>query len=269
MNHEKLEHPEGLDLKAAEFYGDVLHRLKDAEIRFLVGGGIAFSTYTGIVRDTKDLDLFVLPANVAKILELLSHAGYRTENKYPHWLAKIYHGDRLIDVIYSSGNGICPVTEEWFENGSEATVIDQRVRLTGPEEMIWQKAFIMERHRYDGADITNLLHACQNRLNWERLLSQFQNHRLLLLSHLLLYRFVYPDDDCVSANAAIKQLVEDLPRDLQPSDHSDPPLCRGTLLSLLEYLSAVEEWGYRDARLIPDGNMTASEIKHWTTTFER
>jgi hypothetical protein len=269
MKNKRLEHPEGLDLKAAEFYGDVLRRLRDARIPFLVGGGIAFSTYTGIVRDTKDLDLFVLPSSVQRVLELLAKANYRTDNKYPHWLAKVYHDDRLIDVIYCSGNGICPVTEDWFQHGIAATVIDQPVQLMGAEEMIWQKAFIMERHRYDGADIINLLHACHERLDWPRLLMRFEQYRLVLLSHLLLYRFVYPEDDGTHVNAAVGKLVDYLPRDLKPLTPSESPLCRGTLLSLLEYLPAIEQWGYRDARIKPDGNMTPVDVAHWQNTFER
>jgi hypothetical protein len=56
----------------------------------------------------------------------------------------------------------------------------------------------------------------------------------------------------------------------QPSaSGGDKPLCRGTFLSLLEYLPAVERWGYRDARLRPTGTMTRQEIEHWTATFER
>ena len=272
MEHKKLTHPEGLDLAAADFYGDIIRRLREAEIPFLVGGGFAFSTYTGIVRDTKDLDIFVLPADVHRILALISQAGYKTNNKFPHWLAKIYHEDRLIDVIYSSGNGVCPVTLDWFDNSSEATVVGQIVRLTGPEEMIWQKAFIMERHRYDGADVNNLLHACHGRLDWERLHHRFREHRLLLLSHLLLYRFVYPGDQSHECNATIQKLIEELPSDLETTEGSElsqAPLCRGTLLSLLEYQPAIEQWGYRDARLAPDGNMTAAEVEHWSKTFER
>ena len=42
------------------------------------------------------------------------------------------------------------------------------VRLSPAEEMIWSKAFIMERERYDGADISHLIRACQGRLDWQR-----------------------------------------------------------------------------------------------------
>ena len=44
------------------------------------------------------------------------------------------------------------------------------VKLAPAEEMIWSKAFIMERERYDGADVAHLLHACARRMDWQRLL---------------------------------------------------------------------------------------------------
>ena len=41
------------------FYRRTLHVLNDASVPFLVGGSHAFLNYTGIVRETKDFDLFV------------------------------------------------------------------------------------------------------------------------------------------------------------------------------------------------------------------
>src|SRR5215470_11509685 len=41
------------------FYRRTLHVLSDARVPFLVGGSHAILTYTGIVRETKDFDLFL------------------------------------------------------------------------------------------------------------------------------------------------------------------------------------------------------------------
>src|SRR3954469_5672239 len=41
------------------FYRRTLHVLSDARVRFLVGGSHAILNYTGIVRETKDFDLFI------------------------------------------------------------------------------------------------------------------------------------------------------------------------------------------------------------------
>ena len=62
------------------------------------------------------------------------------------------------------------------------------------EEMIWSKAFLMERERFDGADVLHLVRARQKEINWPRLLSRFGEHWRVLLSHLVLFPYVYPND---------------------------------------------------------------------------
>ena len=37
------------------------------------------------------------------------------------------------------------------------------VKHCAPEEMIWMKAYIMERERFDGADIAHILRCCAAR----------------------------------------------------------------------------------------------------------
>ena len=50
------------------------------------------------------------------------------------------------------------VDEDWFVHADTGTVLGMLVvPLCPAEEMIWQKAYIMERERFDGADIENLI----------------------------------------------------------------------------------------------------------------
>ena len=109
---------------------------------------------------------------------------------FSHWLGKAFSGDDFVDVIFSSGNGLCTVDDEWFANA--ALMEAGGVLLCPAEELIWQKAFIMERERFDGADVNHLLRACGPQLDWDRLLRRFGPHWQLLLVHLLLFGFVYP-----------------------------------------------------------------------------
>jgi hypothetical protein len=57
-----------------------------------------------------------------------------------------------------------------------AIVMGQPVRLCPAEETIWSKAFVMERERYDGADIAHLLRARAEMLDWRRLTRRFGRH---------------------------------------------------------------------------------------------
>lgn len=256
--------PAGLPPETAAFYCRMMAALEAAEVPFLVGGAYAFARYTGIVRHTKDFDVFVRPEDAAPALAALAAAGAQTELTFPHWLGKAYGGDEFIDVIFSSGNGLATVDAEWFAHAVPDEVLGRAVRLNPPEEMLWSKAFVMERERYDGADITHLLRATAAELDWERLLRRFGEHWPVLLSHLVLFLYVYP----VEAKAVPGWVMGELQRRLaaelaQPA--GTERITRGPLLSREQYLIDVDEWGYRDPRLLRNGGeLTGGEIAHWT-----
>lgn len=246
---------------AGAFYQDSIRLLLDRDVPFLIGGAYAFGYYTGIVRKTKDLDLLVRPADVGLILELAAKR-YRTERTHPHWLAKILCGDDLIDLIYRAGNGLCEIDDSWFLHARTARIFDLEVRMCAPEKMIWMKAFIMERERYDGADIAHLLQSCAERLNWRRLLGRFGPDWQLLLSHLVLFGYVYPSEQGAVPCGILQELS-----DLLVKENDSPPaerICRGTLLSRAQYLPDVNAHGFRDARLDHRCRITTEELEEWT-----
>jgi hypothetical protein len=235
--------------------------LREGRVPFLVGGAYAYARYTGVVRHTKDFDIFVHPRDFARALEALGAAGFRTEVPFPHWLGKAYAGDDFIDVIFSSGNAVARVDDQWFEHAVAGEVLGEPALLCPAEEMLWSKAFIMERERFDGADIAHLLIACGERLDWERLLARFAGHEPVLLSHLLLFRYIYPGE-----SGAPDEVLDQLLARARAA-HAAPAaerLCRGTVLSRGQYLRDVEEWGYVDARVQPHGPMSAEEVAIWT-----
>src|SRR5206468_1316705 len=97
-------------------------------------------------------------------------------------------------VIFSSGNGVAKVDDEWFEHATAGRFLGEDIQLCPPEEMIWSKGFLLERERCDAADVIHLIHARGPRLDWERLLRRFGPHWRVLLSHLILFGFVYPGE---------------------------------------------------------------------------
>jgi hypothetical protein len=241
---------DGFEAQPYCFYCDGLRVLQKAEVPFLVGGAYALACYTGILRQTKDLDLFTRPEDCERVLEVLSATGYRTELTDPRWLAKAYTGEDYIDVIFSSGNAIAQVDDIWFKHAITADVLGMPVSVCPPEETIWSKAFVMERERYDGADIAHLLRACGKILDWDRLLDRFGEHWRLLLSHLILFTFIYPSEpECIPLS-----VMQTLIDRLQSESHAPSctqRFCQGTLLSKVQYAIDIEQWGYQDVRLLP------------------
>ena len=245
----------------------VLAYLAEQPVPFLVGGGHALRHYTGDVRATRDLDLFVRRADAMRLLGSLRSIGLETDLTFPHWLGKARLGSECIDIIYSSGNGVAEVDDEWFAHAVPATVLGVRVRLSAPEEMIWSKAFVMERERFDGADIAHLLLARHAWLDWRRLLRRFGPHWRVLLSHLVLFGFIYPGDRAAVPASVLRLLTRRLARESRGAGPEER-LCRGTLLSRAQYLTDVSVRGYTDGRLGPHGAMSPEEVALWTAAIE-
>ena len=261
-----------LDPKTREFYCQALTALSESHVPFLVGGAYAFERYTGIARHTKDLDIFVLPSDCDRVFAVLSEIGCSAELSFPHWLGKVFYQekfqDNFIDIIFNSAHGNSEVDEAWFEHAVEEKVFDLPVKLCPAEEIICSKAFVMARDRYDGADIAHLLRACSENLDWSRLLYRFGSHWRVLLSHLILFGFIYPAERSRIPNSLMHELLDRIQKEMYTAPATDQ-LCQGTLLSGLQYQIDIERWGYEDARLQPRGNMTAEEIALWTTHLKK
>ncbi len=252
--------------ETAEFYLSSARALRAAGVPFLVGGAFALAHYTPVARETKDFDLFVDPAHIGWALEALAGAGYRTELTYPHWLGKAYSGTRFVDLIFSSANGVARVDDQWFTHAEMGMILGEPLAVCPAEETIWSKAFVLERERFDGADIVHLVKARAGRLDWPRLLRRFGPHWRVLFSHLTLFGFVYPGERLAVPAWVMRELVTRLERELAVAP-GDERVCRGTLLSRAQYLVDVEQLGYRDARLEEDGHMSPEDVARWTAAI--
>ena len=144
-------------------------------------------------------------------------------------------------------------------------MIGVKVRLCPPEEMIWSKAFVMERERFDGADMLHLIRARHDGLNWDRLLELFEPYPRVLFAHLVLFGFVYPGGTDKVPPWVLAHLWSQIGEEGRDASSA---LCRGTVLSRGQYLVDVEHWGYTDARMFPFGTMTRTEIERWTHAMD-
>lgn len=249
-----------------DFYRYTLQTLHDAAIPFLIGGAFGLYHYTGINRDTRDLDIFIRRGDFASVAQAVRAAGHDTELTFPHWLGKIRFNGTHVDLIFSAANGIAEVDDVWFAHAEPDELLGIPVQICPVEETIWSKAFIMERERFDGADIAHLLLARSDRIDWERLLSRFGANWRVLFSHLMLFGFAYPEQRDRVPEWVIETLIERLrveTRSEPPHDH----VCRGTLLSREQYLCDIEQQDWLDARVPPHGRLAPADIAHWTAAI--
>jgi hypothetical protein len=250
------------DFETEFFYRTVMQILKASEVPFLVGGAYALGGHTGIVRETKDIDLFVKPGDCARALEVLEAHGYQTELTDPVWLGKVFNGKSFADFIFRSGNGLAEVDDEWFTYAQKSTIFGVDVPICPVEETIWSKAFTMERERYDGADIQHLLLVCGPHLDWLRLVRRFGGHWRVLLSHLVLFGFIYPAERDRVPPPVLETLMERLRAEIHQPVNPER-LCQGTLMSRQQYLVDVEQWGFQDARFSRAAGLSEEVLRDW------
>lgn len=256
-----------LDPVSRDFYLSAIRYLEEAGVPFLVGGAYSYARHTWLERHTKDFDIFVRPEDSQRTLETLASARYGTELMFPHWLGKAYSGENCIDVIFGSGNGVARVDDGWFEHAVEGEVFEHRVLLCPVEETIWSKAFVMERERFDGGDIAHLIRGSGREMDWRRLIDRFGPHWRVLLSHLVLFGFIYPSEREIVPAWALEELIGRLRTEIEAPE---PPerICQGTLLSRAQYLVDIERWGYVDARTAK-GHMEQADVDLWTDAIAR
>ncbi len=257
-----------LDKESRDFYRHALGLLDKENLPYLVGGAYAFARYTGIERHTKDFDIFIRRSDFPRAAKILGRAGYETDLSFPHWLGKAFKGESFIDLIFSAGNGVATVDDLWFKYAVPGRVLDMEVKLIPAEEMIWSKGLIMERERYDGADVAHVIYALGDKLDWRRLIDRYAEYWRALYAHLILFGFIYPSHRSKIPTSVMDEMAERVSAETRLGDAKEK-ICYGTILSRQQYLVDVDDRGYKDARQQPEGNMNAEEIAHWTAGIDQ
>src|SRR5687768_7464754 len=167
--------------EAVGFYAESLKLLQESGIPFLLSGTYALSCFTGIVRPTKDLDIFCKASDAPRILAFFKGRGYDIEVEDERWIGKVWQGPNFFDVIYNISTASIAITEEWFHDIYEVEVYGTVVRITPPTEFILSKLFLQDRYRYDGADVAHVILRRHDQIDWKRLLSAMELYWEVLL----------------------------------------------------------------------------------------
>lgn len=178
-----------------EFYRKVIDEARARGIEFALGGAFAVATYTGHWRNTKDLDLYVRPADRDRLIEVVKSAGlsdYFDEKPYDRWW--IFRGQRegtIVDVIWAMANHRQEIDELWM-SGPTVELHGRKLKVLPAEAMVWDKLYIMQRERCDWPDILNLLYYTATDLDWEYLLARMGEDRPLMAGVMCVFRWMSP-----------------------------------------------------------------------------
>jgi predicted nucleotidyltransferase len=235
-------------------FREILELLEKKGTSFAVAGAFALREHTGICRDTKDLDLFLTPANAALALQHLREKGFECEVCDPVWLYKAHRDGFFVDLITGMSNATIVVEDSWIELAKPASVQGVQTRVLAAEELVASKIFIDRRERFDGVDIAHVIYGTRGKLDWQRVLRLVGEHWEMLLWMLVLFRYCYPAQTGYVPKEVWHELLS---RFQEVVSHPDPNAkFRGSLVDDKQFAIDVNEWGlenlmqeYRDRRL--------------------
>ena len=230
-----------------EIYKRALDALNAAGIEYIVAGAYAIYEHTGIYRKTKDLDLFFEPTSVVAAARALRGAGFVMRLEDQHWLAKATVGEHFVDLIYGMGNGVAQIDSEWIKHSRQGILAAMPVRFAPPEELVWHRLFISERHRHDVADILHLILCLGDTFDWRRLVDRVGAHWPLLLAQLSTFSYVYPGYRSSIPKWVYDYLMDRAKAELS-EDSEDADITNGPLISRFSFTIDVREWGFGDPR---------------------
>jgi hypothetical protein len=187
---------EPMDAEQTALTRAVLTAANERGIPYVLGGGHAVSQHGGPWRNTKDLDLFLPPEDRQAMIDCLSAMGFADYySVWPYdreWIYRAHKGNKIVDLIWQSANKISHVDPSWRERAAPGELAGVPTWFASVEDLIWLKAFIVQRERCDWPDILNLIAAAEGRLDWEALLVRFGPHWVLLQSIIHLFDWTCP-----------------------------------------------------------------------------
>ncbi len=236
-------------------FQEILELLEKKGIFFVVAGAFALREHTSICRDTKDLDLFLTPANAALALRYLREKGFECEVCDPVWLYKAHRNGFFVDLITGMSNATIVVDDSWIEHAKPASVQGVPTRVLAAEELVASKIFVDRRERFDGADIAHVIYGTRGRLDWQRVLRLVGEHWEMLLWALILFRYCYPAQTDYVPKEVWRELLSRFQDVISHPDLNSR--FRGSLVDDKQFAIDVNEWGlanlieeYRGRRLI-------------------
>src|SRR5437870_960878 len=157
-------------------YRDAIQAVRSTGLPFMLGGGFGLATYIGHWRNTKDIDLYILPEGAPVLAQALGQAGfsdYYEQLPYDRgWIYRSYRQGLIVDLIWSMANRRAQVEQDWFAHAKPILLRDELLQILPPEELLWCKLYVFQRDHCDWPDLFNLLYAVGPALNWPRLLKR-------------------------------------------------------------------------------------------------
>ena len=138
--------------------------LRDAEIPFALGGGIAIWAHGGPETE-HDLDFFVKPEDAERALQALTEIGFRPEKPPEGWLYKAWDGDVLVDLIFEPAG--MRVDDKLFRRATELEVNAVRIPVAAPKDVLVSKLLALREHELDYDQLLEIARTVREQIDWD------------------------------------------------------------------------------------------------------
>lgn len=138
--------------------------LRDAEIPFALGGGMAIWAHGGPETE-HDLDFFVKPEDAEHALQALTELGFRPEKPPEGWLYKAWDGDVLVDLIFEPAG--MRVDDKLFRRATELEVNAVRILVAAPKDVLVTKLLALREHELDYDQLLEIARTVREQIDWD------------------------------------------------------------------------------------------------------
>lgn len=143
---------------------NVAAALREADVDFLLGGGLAAWAYGGPGTE-HDLDVMVRADDAERALQALADAGMRTEKPPEGWLYKAWDGDVLVDVIFRAVGD--DVDEGMFARAEQLEVNAVPMKVMSLEDVMVTKLLALDEHALDYERPLEFARSLRERIDWD------------------------------------------------------------------------------------------------------
>lgn len=140
--------------------------LREGEIPFLLGGSLA-AWARGGPAPQNDLDFMLRPDDAEPALQALEASGMSTKRPPEEWLYKAWHGDVLIDLIFSPAG--LEMTDDVFDRADWISVEAVRMHVMALDDVLATKLAALNEHALDYSSLLAIARALREQIDWPRL----------------------------------------------------------------------------------------------------
>jgi predicted nucleotidyltransferase len=138
--------------------------LREAEVPFLLGGGIACWARGG-PESEHDLDLMLRKPDADRALEVLGQHGMQIDKPPEGWLYKAFDDGVMVDLIFEPSGQ--PIEDAVFERAEEMNVSAVPMRVMSLEDVLVTKLSALREHELDYDSLVEIARALREQIDWE------------------------------------------------------------------------------------------------------